>query len=85
MHLLIPPATILNIPDILVNVSCLDDPVIHMAGIFTIIRLSREDVLHNNYGRKKVLILINNVYLHNREYGPFSLQWQQVIEPSVEH
>lgn len=29
IHLLIPPATILNIPGILLNARCLDDHVIH--------------------------------------------------------
>lgn len=55
-----------------------------MADMFTIIRLSREDVLHNNYEVKKILILINKIYLHNSEYDLFSLQWQQVTEQTVQ-
>lgn len=52
--LLNPPPTILNIPDILLNVSCLDDSIIHMTGINRIngeeafcIRSTRKRNLHS--------------------------------------
>ena len=54
IHILVPPATTLNIPDMLGNVSCLDEPIIHMAGIFAIVRLDKGDVLYNNYGEKNL-------------------------------